>query len=36
MRASFEERSHGPIRAGVIQVQNAAGQYVPYNLNPSP
>src|ERR1017187_1737429 len=23
-------------RAGVIQVQNAAGQYVAYNLNPSP
>lgn len=24
------------MRAGVIQVQNAAGQYVPYNLNPVP
>lgn len=24
------------LRAGVIQVQNAAGQYVPYNINPGP
>ena len=24
------------MRAGVIQVQNAAGVYVPYNLNPFP
>jgi hypothetical protein len=24
------------LRAGVIQIQNSAGQYVPYNLNPTP
>jgi hypothetical protein len=24
------------LRAGVIQVQNAAGQYTPYNINPGP
>ncbi len=24
------------MRAGVIQIQNSAGQYIPYNLNPNP